>query len=189
MHKLFTLVAVVLLIAACGESPTSPAETVRLVKVIDVSAQIPDTALALAGEVRARYESPLAFRVGGKVVERSVNLGESVKAGQVLARVEATDYDLAARAAAAAVAATRADLDLAESELIRYHALVKQGYVSATTLDQRQSAADAARARYKAAEAEHTAAVRQVGYTTLTADADGVVTERTARPGIQRNPA
>ena len=100
MYKSMLLVAAAVLIAACGEPPIPPAETVRLVKVIEVTAQARISALALAGEVRARYESPLAFRVGGKVVERSVNLGDQVKTGQTLARVEATDYELAARAAA-----------------------------------------------------------------------------------------
>ena len=176
MYKSTVLVVAAWLITACGEAPTPPAETVRLVKVLEVTAQAPHAALALAGEVRARYESPLAFRVGGKVVERNVNLGEAVKAGQTLARIEATDYELAARAAAAAVAAARADLALAAAELSRYRSLVDKGYVSATALDQKQAAADAARARLKAVEAEHIEAGRRVEYTTLKADADGVIT-------------
>ncbi|MBI5041105.1 MAG: efflux RND transporter periplasmic adaptor subunit, partial [Gammaproteobacteria bacterium] len=176
MYKILLPVAAALLIAACGKPPAPPAETVRLVKVLDVTAQVRNSALALAGEVRARYESPLAFRVGGKVVERDVNLGDIVKAGQTLARIEATDYDLAARSAAEAVAAARADLTFAEAELKRFRALVEKGYIAATALDQKQAAADAARARFKAAEAAHTEAGRQVGYTTLTADADGVIT-------------
>ncbi|MBI5462848.1 MAG: efflux RND transporter periplasmic adaptor subunit [Gammaproteobacteria bacterium] len=176
MHKCLILIAAALWLTACGEPPAPPAETVRLVKVIEVTAQARVSALALAGEVRARYESPLAFRVGGKVVERNVNLGDSVKTGQVLARIEATDYELAARAAAAAVAAARADLTLAEAELTRYRSLVDKGYVSATALDQKRTAADAARARLKAAEAEHSEAGRQVEYATLKADADGAIT-------------
>lgn len=176
MYKLVCLIALVVSIAACGKSSAPPAETIRLVKVLSVTAQTRVAALALAGEVRARYESPLAFRVGGKVVERNVNLGDSVKAGQTLARIEATDYELAARAAAGAVAAARADLALAETELTRYRALVAKGHVSATLLDQKKTAADAARARFKAADAEHDAARRRVAYTTLKADADGMVT-------------
>lgn len=176
MYKPMVLAAAAFLCAACGDPPEVPPETIRLVKVLEVTAQARVSTLALAGEVRARYESPLAFRVGGKVVERRVNLGDPVKAGQMLVRIEATDYELAARAAAQAVAAARADLALADAELTRHRSLVDKGYVSATALDQKQAAADAARARLKAAEAEHTEAGRQVEYTTLKADADGVVT-------------
>lgn len=176
MYKIIVLTFLAMLFAACGKTSAPPAETVRLVKVIEVTAQARISSLALAGEVRARYESPLAFRVGGKVVERGVNLGEAVKAGRPLARIEATDYELAARAAAAVVTAARADLTLAEAELTRYRSLVDKGYVSTTALDQKQAIADAARARLKAAEAEHVEAGRQVEYTTLKADADGVVT-------------
>jgi RND family efflux transporter MFP subunit len=176
MYKSLLLAAMLILIAACGETPAPQAETVRLVKVLEVTAQSPVSALLLAGEVRARYESPLAFQVGGKVVERAVNLGEAVKTGQLLARIDAADYELASRAAAAAVTAARADSMLAETELTRYRALVEKGHVSAITLDQKQTAADAARARFKAADAEHDAVRRRVAYTTLKADADGVVT-------------
>jgi len=176
MYKSLLPAAMLLLIAACDETPAPQPETVRLVKVLEVTAQSPVSALLLAGEVRARYESPLAFQVGGKVVERAVNLGEAVKAGQLLARIDAADYELAARAAAAAVTAARADLTLAETELTRYRALVEKGHVSAITLDQKQSAADAARARFKAVAAEHDVVRRRVEYTTLKADADGVVT-------------
>lgn len=176
MCKPMILAAMALLIAACDKAPAPQPETVRLVKIFEVTAQSPVSVLVLAGEVRARYESPLAFQVGGKVVERSVNLGEAVKTGQLLAQIDATDYELPARAAAAAVTAARADLALAETELTRYRALVEKGYISATALDQKQTVADAARARFKAADAEHDVARRRVEYTTLTADADGVVT-------------
>ncbi len=79
MYKFLLLAAMLLLVAACGKPPAPQPETVRLVKVLEVTAQTPVSALLLAGEVRARYESPLAFQVGGKVVERAVNLGERSK--------------------------------------------------------------------------------------------------------------
>lgn len=176
MYKVLMVVLAGLLIAACGDSAKQAPEAIRLVKVIEVTAQAPLSVLRLAGTVRARYESPLAFQVGGKIIERNLNLGEPVKAGQVLARLEATDYDLAAGAASAAVTAAHADLALAEAELKRYRSLVDKGLVSVTVLDQKQTAADAARARYKAAQAEASAAGRQVDYTLLKADTDGVVT-------------
>ncbi len=176
MHKIIALTLFAMLMTACGKTTAPPEETVRLVKVLEVTAQSSVAALLLAGEVRARYESPLAFQVGGKVVERTVNLGDQVKSGQVLARIDATDYELAARTAAAAVTAARADLTLSETELARYKALVEKGHVSATTLDQKQAAVDASRARFSAMAAEHEVVRRRVEYTTLKADADGVVT-------------
>lgn len=176
MHNNLLPILAALFCAACGPASAPPPETVRLVKVLEISAQARNAALALPGEVRARHESPVAFRVAGKVVERHVNLGDSVGTGQVLARIEATDYALAARAAAAAATAARADFTFAESELARHRSLVEKGYVSSIVLDQKVAAADAARARLKAAEAEQAEADRQVQYTTLTADAAGVVT-------------
>lgn len=175
MLKLITPLLACLTIAACtGEAP--PPEPIRPVKVIKIATGAAPDNLALAGEVRARFEAPLAFRVAGKIVERRVNLGDSVRRGQVLGRLEATDYQLAADAQAAAVAGAKTELALAEADLTRYRALRDKGFISAAELDRRQAAADGAAARLKAAEAAHAEGRRQVGYATLVADSDGVVT-------------
>jgi multidrug efflux system membrane fusion protein len=174
MHKFLFLMLSVLAIG-CSK-PADPPEPIRPVKVTIIHTQASAANLTLAGEVQPRYESPLAFRVSGKVTERRVNLGDAVKQGQVLARLEPTDLQLAAQSDAAAVSGARTDLALAEAELTRYRSLRDKGFISAAVLDQKQATSDSARARLRAAESSHAEKGRQVGYTTLFADSDGVIT-------------
>jgi membrane fusion protein, multidrug efflux system len=174
MHKIVILLISVLAVG-CSK-PVEPPEPIRPVKVTVTHAQASTANLTLAGEVLARYESPLAFRVGGKVTERRVNLGDTVRKRQVLARLEPTDLQLAAQSDAAAVSGAQTELALAEAELTRYRSLRDKGFISAAVLDQKQATADSARARLTAAESSHSEKGRQVGYTTLLADSDGVIT-------------
>jgi RND family efflux transporter MFP subunit len=175
MHKPLVILLACLAVTACDKAPP-PAEALRPVKVLKIAASAAPDNLVLAGEVRARFEAPLAFRVAGKVIERQVNLGDHVRRGQVLGRLEATDYQLATDAQAAAVAGAKTELALAEADLTRYRALRDKGFISAAELDRRLAAADGAAARLKAAEAAHAEGRRQVGHATLVADGDGVVT-------------
>lgn len=175
MLKPITILLACLAVAACSRE-TPPPEPIRPVKVLKIAPSAAPDNLVLAGEVRARFEAPLAFRVAGQVVERRVNLGEGVRRGQVLGRLEATDYQLATDAQAAAVSGAKTDLALAGADLARYRALRDKGFISAAELDRHQAAADGAAARLKAAEAALTEGRRQVGYATLVADSDGVVT-------------
>ena len=139
--------------------------------------------LSLPGEVRARHETPLAFRVGGKVTECKVNLGDTVRRGQTLAKLEPIDYQLATRSGAANVADARSSLTLAEAELVRYRNLREKGFVSAAVLDQKQAAADAARARVDAMQSAHTEQLRQLDYTSLSAQSDGVISAHDCNVG------
>jgi RND family efflux transporter MFP subunit len=127
------------------------------------------------GEVRARHETPLAFQVGGKVAECKVNLGDTVRRGQILAKLEPTDYKLATQSGAASIAEAQSTLTFTEAELVRYKNLRDKGFVSAALLDQKQASADAARARITALQAAHSEQTRQLDYTTLSALTDGVI--------------
>jgi RND family efflux transporter MFP subunit len=135
------------------------------------------------GIVSARVQSDLAFRVGGKVVARLVDAGQFVRRGQVLMRIDATDYGLASQAAASSVAAARARAVQASADEVRYRDLVSAGAVSASAYDQKKAAALAARADLSAAEAQARVSRNDAGYTALVADADGTVTETLAEPG------
>ena len=171
----FAGMTAVLLLTACNKPPAPP-EPLRPVKTVRVSMETGEAAFSLPGEVRARHEAPLAFRVGGKIIECKVSLGDTVRRGQVLARLEPNDYDLAAQAGAASAAEARSASILAEAELARYRNLREKGFVSAAMLDQKQAAADAARARLDAMRSAHTGQSRQVNYTALTAENNGIIT-------------
>lgn len=135
------------------------------------------------GEVRARIETDLGFRVGGKILQRRVDVGARVKAGEVLALLDPQDARLGASAAAAAETAAAADLALAEVELRRARELRARNFISESALDARRTAQQAAEARLRQARAQAATASNQADYTRLLADADGVVTAVLAEPG------
>lgn len=166
-----TLVFLLPLLVACSEPPPPPAPP-KLVRVLKVGAG--DTASSTlqrsySGEVRARIETTLGFRIGGKIVERRVDAGQAVKAGQVLARLDPAD---------AALQATQAEAQraLAAADLSRTRDLRAKNFVSAAALDARETA-------FKAAEAQAALARNQAAYATLVADRAGVVGQVLAEPG------
>jgi RND family efflux transporter MFP subunit len=187
MRKFSALLLVLPVLAACGKHETPP-EPLRPVKSVRVELQAGSNALTLPGEVHARHESPLAFRVGGKISECRAELGQQVHRGQVLARLEPEDYRLAAQGGAANEAQARSQMMLAAADLKRYSALHDKGFVSAAALDQKQAAFDAARAAFDAMQASRSEQDRKLGYTALTADGDGVVTSLDCNIGQVVNP-
>ena len=138
---------------------------------------------AFAGEVRARHETPLSFRVGGKVATRAVDVGDRVVAGQVLAELDAQDLRLNSEGLTAQRAAARADERLAQTEFDRVQVLSERQLVSRSLLDARQNALDAAKARRQQAEAQSQVAGNQASYAVLRAPADGVVALRQIEAG------
>ena len=173
--RIFFIMSVAATLSAC-ERPVPPPEPIRPVKVWTVTPEINTSDLVLAGEVVARYEAPLAFQAAGKVVERRANLGDSVRAGQVIGLLDTADYRLAAQAQSATAAAAQTELKVAQADLARYRSLRAQGFISAAELDHRQANVDVARERAQAAQANASQAQRQLGYATLAADHDGAIT-------------
>jgi RND family efflux transporter MFP subunit len=145
--------------------------------------------VAYAAEIRARTESDLGFRVGGKLVERSVDLGQAVKPGQVLARLDAQDLQLGQASAQAAEAAARTNLDLASANLQRFQSLYAQGFIGAAELERYQTAEKSARAQWDQARAQNQVQRHQADYAVLRADAAGVITAVSAEPGRWWQPA
>lgn len=169
--KLTPLFLLMALLAACSEAPPPPAAP-KLVRTVEVGAG--DTAnqgtqRSYSGEVRARIETTLGFRVAGKIVERRADLGMTVKAGQVLARLDPTDAGLQ-------VTQAEAQKALAAADLARYRELKAKNYISASALDARETS-------FKAAEAQAALAKNQANYTTLVADRNGVIGQVLAEPG------
>lgn len=171
------------LLSACAPPPPAPMAP-PAVLVRSIGAGGPVQALQVfTGEVRARVETELAFRIGGKLVERRVDAGARVVRGAELARLDAQDARLAAGAAQAAAAAAGAELALAQSEFERARELHGRRFISASALDARRTALRAAEMRHRQLQAQAAAAGNQASYTVLHADADGVVTASLAEPG------
>jgi len=141
------------------------------------------TVARYTGVVRARTESNLGFRVGGKIAERLVDPGDHVRFGQPLMRLDRTDFTLALNAARASVEAARAQMVKAKADEERSRKLVGDGWTSKQTYDQNKAAADAAIAQFSNTEAHASQIANQAGYSELQADADGVVMEVPSEPG------
>lgn len=174
------LVAVALL-AACGKEAT-PEEAQRPVLVAHPT-ESGHAASAFAGEVRAREESPLSFRVGGNLIQRHVDVGDHVRRGQLLAVLDAGDLQAQARAAQAQLVAAQAELGRARADQARLGQLAGQQLVSRSALDAANAAATAAQGQVNAARANLDVARNQAGYAHLRAPRDGVIAARNAEAG------
>jgi RND family efflux transporter MFP subunit len=152
---------------------------VRLV----TAARVSGSERGFTGTIGAKVESNLGFRVAGKIVERLVNVGEHVKAGQPLMRIDETDLRLAVTAKRNAVAAARAVVVQTDADERRYANLVNDGWTSKQRYEQAKAASDTANAQLAAAEAEASVAENQATYSVLVADADGTVTQTLGEPG------
>ena len=173
--------AIAVAVAACAKHEVAPV-AVRPVVLAQVVAGGGETAV-FAGEVRPRYESELAFRIGGKLVARDVDSGTRVKKGQALARLDPADVGLQADAATAQVAAAKTEYEFAQAEFQRYQNLLEQKFVSASALDARRNTMTANLAKYEQAKANLAVARNQAAYATLVAPDDGVITAVSAEAG------
>ncbi|QQN35771.1 efflux RND transporter periplasmic adaptor subunit [Rahnella aceris] len=171
-------------LVACGDSsgtddPRTQPPLVRSATVVSAA----DASRAFTGVVVARIQSDLGFRVQGKILERLVDTGQTVKRGQPLMRLDPVDLSLQAQAQQQTVAAARARARQATDDEVRYRGLVAAGAVSASAYDQIKAAADTAKAELSAAQAQANVAQNATGYAVLLADADGVVMNTLAEPG------
>jgi RND family efflux transporter MFP subunit len=176
------LLLAALALAGCSRPP-APEEPLRAVKVMTVGTSAYGTEAEFSAEVRARVESRLGFRVAGKLTRRQAELGQHVRAGQVLAQLDPQDYRLAADAARAQQAAALTNRDLAEADLKRYRGLREQNFISAAELERRESTYRAAQAQLEQAQAQLASQGNQANYTTLVADVPGIITAIEAEPG------
>ncbi len=174
--------AATLLCSGCAEPAADPRTEPPLVAVVRTAAAR-DGEQRFTGIVRARVESELGFRIGGKVLARLVDPGEAVRRGQPLMRLDPTDLALDATAQRSNVAAARARSIEAAANFARLNGLVEQGAISAQSYDQAKAAADSAAAQLGAAQAQARVAGNARAYAVLTADADGIVQETNAEPG------
>ena len=175
--------SLIFLLAACGheEAAHTPVRPAMVVQP-QPSAQATDS---YPGEVRARYEPDLAFRIGGKVSKRLVEEGERVKANQPLAELDPQDVRLQLEATRAQVAAAEANLRLVRAERDRYKTLMDRQLVSRSQYDNAENLYRSGEARLKQIKAEFDVSSNQAGYAVLRAPQDGVVGEVLYGPGDQ----
>lgn len=171
-----------ILLSACSKS-VEKTEDIRPVRVERLAADNVDAVAEFPGDVRARVESRLGFRVGGKIVARKVDVGAPVKRGQVLMQLDPQDLQLAQAQANAGLKAAESNRDLARAEMKRYQDLREKNFVSQAVLDSKETAYKAAQASYEQALAAYRNQSNQAGYATLISDVDGVVTSVDAEVG------
>jgi RND family efflux transporter MFP subunit len=165
--------------ASALSDPRQEPPIVRLV----TAAPVTGAERSFTGIIGAKVESNLGFRVAGKIVERLVNVGQQIKAGQPLMRIDQTDLRLALTAKRNAVAAVRASVVQLDADERRFAMLVSNGAVSRQRYEQAKAALDTAEAQLAAAEAEARVAENEATYAVLVADANGTVVETLAEPG------
>ncbi len=171
-----------LALVACSK-PEPPQEPIRAVKLLTVGVDTLDLSSEFAGDVRARTESRLGFRVGGKLLQRPVAVGQRVQAGTLLAQLDGSDLALASQAAQAQVSAALTQRNLAAADLKRFTDLKSQGFVSGAEIERRQATLQAAEASLRQAQAQGAVQGNQASYARLLADGPGVVVAVEAEVG------
>jgi RND family efflux transporter MFP subunit len=170
-------------LAACSRQEPAP-DPIRAVRTLTIAPQTAGGTHEYAGEVRARTESRLGFRVGGKIVRRAADLGDVVKAGQVLAQLDPQDLQLGQESARAALSAAQVNLDQAAADFRRFKDLRDQGFISSAELERRETTLKSAQAQLAQARAQNSVQGNQAAYASLVADAKGVITGVDAEPGM-----
>lgn len=172
---LLLIVPTLLLVSGCN-TRAEVQEPIRPAIVARPQSASAEAGTLYSGDIKARYESALGFRVGGKIRQRRVDVGTHVEAGDIIAELDPQDLNLQAGSARASLAAAEADLATAKSERERYEALRQKNFVSATQFDAVDNRLKAATARATEARAALNVAQNQAGYSELRADHDGIIT-------------
>lgn len=180
LRVLLPIVATALV--ACSKPAPEP-EPIRAVRTMTIQSSSSAGSAEYAADIRARTETRLAFRVGGKLVSRPAEVGMAVKAGQVLARLDPEDLRQAETSARAALTSAEANQELVAAEYRRYKELRDQGFISSLELERRATSLKAAQSQVEQARAQLGVQRNQAGYTTLVASASGVVTAVEAEVG------
>jgi len=171
------------ILSSCSEQPGAAEPKPRQVSVVVAEKQPLTQGGVLTGEIRARVQGDLSFRVSGKIIERLVDVGASVKAGQPLARIDAEEQKADLEVATANLEAAEAQQTQAQLAFDRQQNLFRTQVTTRAALDQAQEALLTAQGNAKSAQAQLETARDALSYTELRADADGVITARNAEVG------
>lgn len=182
LNSRFAAALLALTIVGCDE-PAPPAPQARPVRTVTVEGRAAGETVSLTGQIRARDQANLAFRIDGRVIERPVSLGDVIEAGQVVARLDLQDQQNMLRTARANLAAAEAARTQARLAFRRQQELLQGGWTPRARFDEAQQALRTTEAQVDSAQAQLRIAEDQRGYTTLSADAAGTVTAVGAEPG------
>jgi RND family efflux transporter MFP subunit len=175
--------ALLTLCGACKPAEEVRSPTIRPVRAIAVEQQLGGETVSLTGTIQAQTEVNLAFRIDGRMVERHVNVGDNVAAGQVVAELDPENEQSNLQAARAALAAARGQLTEARNSYERHRMLVAEGAISRAEFDRETQLLQTAQSRVDSALAQVNIAENRLSYTRLIADGPGAVTKRGAEPG------
>lgn len=177
------LAALLALLAGCGDSAPPPAPDIRPVRVLAVESRSGGDIATLTGTIQAETTVNLAFRIGGRMTERTVNVGDRVTAGQIIARLDPSNEDNNLRAARAALAAAQARVVETRNNYSRQRQLLASGFTTRVRYDEATQGLQSAVSAADSAQAQLNIAQIRLGYTTLVADTAGTVVARGAEPG------
>ncbi len=183
MSRVVAAIAAAALLLACTPEAEKKPDEIRPVRVLRVGAGEALRSFESVGEVKARHETRLAFRVGGKMIERLVETGSVVRAGQPVARLDPADLALAEASARAQEASAQAERNLAAAEMKRYRELRERNFISQAELERRASALATAQARLEAVRAQRRQMANQAAYAVLATDTAGVIVAIEAEAG------
>ncbi|CAO3424765.1 efflux RND transporter periplasmic adaptor subunit [Azospirillum doebereinerae] len=165
------------------EQPAPPPAEATLIRAVPVQETAFDRTAALTGAIQARHESNLGFRVGGKVIERLVEVGTAVSTGTLLARLDSQDQQNVVRSAESELAAAQAFVEQSRTQLERQRALLANGFTTRVQYDNAERRSTQAQAELNSAQAKLGSAQDALSYTELRADRDGVITAKAAETG------
>jgi membrane fusion protein, multidrug efflux system len=183
LNSMIVIALLTTLLSACDDRSANSAKPTAFVRTETVQLRDRQASVTLTGEVRARFSADLSFRVTGRVLERFVDVGAHVNAGDVLARLDPTEQQADVDAATAAEAATESQLRVAQANFDRQKTLLADRFTTQVAFDQAQEALRNAESSLEAAKAQLGMAKDALGYTELRAGAAGVITKRSLETG------
>jgi RND family efflux transporter MFP subunit len=183
LNTTIALALLTTLLSGCDDRPTNSAERAAFVRTEIVQLRDRQASVTLTGEVQARFSADLSFRVNGRVLERFVDVGAHVNAGDALARLDPTEQQADLDAATAAETAAESQLRVAQANFDRQKALLVNRFTTQVAFDQAQEALRSAESSLEAAKAQLGTAKDALGYTELRAGAAGVITKRSLEVG------
>ena len=175
--------AAVALLSSCQRAAEPPAPEIRPVRAITIDKRNSGDSIALTGTVQAQTETNLAFRIDGRMLERTVNVGDNIQPGQFVARLDAQNEESSLQAAQAQLVAARARLSEARNNFERFRDLVAENAVSRAAFEQAESGMKTAESQVETAQTQVTLGQNRLSYTRLASDVAGVVTAQGAEPG------